>query len=138
MSTLHTRVNNNNTESYCGVMLWRLCVGCCGGYVNKNYKKSELEKAGSAGSRLTEHFPILGISWNIQCQIPCIVSQFYIHNWNIVLEGDRNRNCKALTRNLPGIRYPGLVPGSPYFELPGSCFGSCLQPFSIFLVTPGS
>ena len=54
------------------------------------------------------------------------------------LEGDRNRNCKALTRNLPGIRYPGLVPGSPYFELPGSCFGSCLQPFSIFLVTPGS
>ena len=54
------------------------------------------------------------------------------------LEADRNQNCKALTRNLPGIRYPGSVPGSPYFELTGSCFGSCLQPFSIFLVTPGS
>ena len=27
------------------------------------------------------------------------------------LEGDRNRNCKALTRNLPGVKYPG----SPYF-----------------------
>ena len=43
-----------------------------------------------------------------------------------------------IVRNLPGIRYPGSVPGSPNFELPGSCFGSCFQPFSIFLVTPGS
>ena len=39
-----------------------------------HFRETELIKAGSAGSRLTEHFHILGLSRNIQCQILCGVS----------------------------------------------------------------
>ena len=49
---------------------------------------TDMKKVGSAGSRLTEHFHILGISRNIQCQILRIVSQFYIYNWNMVQSQD--------------------------------------------------
>ena len=38
------------------------------------------------------------------------------------VEYNRNQNYKALTRNLPGIRYHVSVHGSSYFKLPGSCF----------------
>ena len=37
----------------------------------------ELRKSGSAGSRLTEHFHILCISWKIQFQIPRVTSWFF-------------------------------------------------------------
>ena len=43
---------------------------------------------GKTGTKLTEHFHILGISRNVQCQIAHVASQFYIHDWNMVQSQD--------------------------------------------------
>ena len=62
-----------------------------------------------------------------------------LHNWlaqllvKHQLEGDRNRNLKALTRNLPGIRYPGLVTGSQKSILIGNWLGTWFYQLTMFL-----
>ena len=53
----------------------------------KHTPTPELKKAGSAGSRLTEHFHIPRISRNSMWQIPH-VARFYIYNWNMVQSQD--------------------------------------------------
>ena len=59
-------------------------------------------------------------------------------DWTLKVEGDRNRNLQAVTRNLPGIRLPGLVPGSPFFRIIGNWLGTWFQHFSFFLAEPRS
>ena len=51
-----------------------------------------------------------------------------------MLEGDRNRNLKALTRNLPGIRYPGSVPGFQKSILIGNWLGTWFYQLTMLLV----
>ena len=54
------------------------------------------------------------------------------------LEGDRNRNLKALTRNIPGIRYSCSVHASQKSILIGNWLGTWFYQLTMFLAKPRS
>ena len=86
-------------------------------------------------------------------KIPQFLLCLYNHqnqNWYLLLlkcflgksgsqkvEVDRNRIFLPGTRNLPGIRFPVLVPGFDIFQLLGYWLGSWFWKISTFLGKPG-